>query len=146
MKKIIIFVYFALTAVLVFADGISNNAKLSVPEITPEAIIVPIEVEYLIPLNMYQSYNSDFFYFTVEGIEGIVQDEITYPEGDLKDGMAVYFGKTVLSSNIRFPADLLPGAYILHIHAGYQLCDITGMCYFPVEKEIIMEIEFNSQL
>ncbi len=145
MKKIILFVWLILAVVSIFADEMSISAKLSVLEITSEAIIVPLEVEYLFPLNMYQSYNQDFFYFTVEGIEGLVQNVITYPEGEIKDGITVYFGKTVLSCTIHLPADLPTGSYELHIIAGYQLCDIDGMCYFPEEEEILMEIELNSR-
>ena len=141
MKTIILFVFLILTAVSVFAEEISISAKLSTPEITLEEITVPIELEYKFPLDMYQSYNKDFFYFTVEGIEGLVQDSITYPEGELKNGITEYFGKTVLSSVLHLPANSPSGSYTLSIIAAYQLCSVNGMCYFPEEERIVVEFE-----
>ena len=146
MKRIFLFSYLALLTVLAFTDEMVISVKLSTQEITKETQIVPIEVEFLIPQDMYQSYNRDFFYFTVEGIEGMTQDEIKYPEGELKDDTTLYFGRTILSGNIQLPADLPRGPFILQINVAYQLCDINGMCYFPEEEEILMEIELCSEM
>lgn len=146
MNRKFIYICLILLTVSAFADEVSISVRLSNQKVTAETLIVSMEVEYIIPPNMYQSYNQDFFYFTVEGIEVMIQDVIKYPEGQLKDGTIVYFGKTILSNDIQFPVDLPPGSYILQINAGYQLCDLNGMCFFPEEEKILLEIEFYREI
>ena len=145
MKKIILIICFALTTVFVYTEEVDISAIFVVPENITEEENVLLEVEYIFPEGMYQSYNKDLFYFSVKGIEGIILDEIIYPKGEFKDGGTIYFGETILSCIVHLPEDIQSGVYNLSIIAAYQLCNVNGMCYFPKEEEIKLELILNNK-
>lgn len=95
-----------------------------------------LEVAYEIPRGFYQSLQEDFFFIRADGPTGIELGDTTYPPGQVKDGVVQYHGRTVLTAEVRFEESFIPGDHVLKIVAGYQLCDETGTCLFPVETAI----------
>lgn len=85
-------------------------------------------VNYTFPEGFHQSFQPEFFHFSVSTPDQVFLGEILYPKG------SDFYGKTQLSAvlNNYDPLEVEE----LSIKATYQLCNEEGMCLFPQSTEI----------
>lgn len=99
-----------------------------------------IMVTYNIPEGYHQTLQQDYFYIDVESYPGLKFSDTIYPEGHLDtDGNTEYKGNTTLVKKFTVTDGFEPGQ--ITIYAGYQLCEDSGACLFPQEKEITLTID-----
>lgn len=93
-----------------------------------------IEVTYMIPEGLHQTYQEEQIYFTVEPIEGLITDELIYPEGEKDNlGLINYFDSVTLKLPYTLTHEIEEEG--LQVTANWQLCNEAGMCLFPEKTD-----------
>lgn len=101
-----------------------------------------ISVTYVFPEGYHQTLQEDFFYFEVQDISGIEYGDIEYPEGKMgSDDQVHFYGETKLVRSFETDPSLRHGIYTLHVNAGYQMCEDSGTCLMPQEREVLVTLE-----
>ena len=138
MKKILI-----LTSIFIFSVVTGVFAQVQVPpaEITAEVITgggdnALVRVSYIFPDGYHQSFQKDFFSFSIESPAGATLGEISYPAPADAGESFDFYGKTILEAEITG----YDGSEDLVIRARWQLCDEDGTCYFPASAAVTAEI------
>ncbi|MBN2018333.1 MAG: thioredoxin family protein [Candidatus Cloacimonetes bacterium] len=139
MKVIAALVLLMISMQILYAQG--NVATISVQqsEISPGDKGV-ISVTFTIPEGMHQSLQEDYFYIEPEEVDGIEFLPVQYPDGIVHEGSTDYYDSVTLTMEFIVSEDTVIGEKSLTIYAGYQFCDDAGMCHFPEEEELVMEL------
>jgi len=129
--------------ILLFSTVVFNlPAQSEVPpaEVRAELIkgetedIYVLRVIYNFPEGYHQSFQKDFFFFSIVSPDTAEIGEISYPAAPSAGEEFDFYGETVLETELR---NFNPGKTPeLEIKAGWQLCDEDGTCFFP-QSEII---------
>jgi len=139
-KSVIVFLLLLLSSQIAFAQVAVVKGIIEPSEISPGGNGV-IKVTYAIPDDMHQTLQEDYFYLEPEEVDGIIFDKVIYPEGKKEHGIIIYYGLTTLELPFSVEESALAGNVVIKVYAGYQLCDETGMCFFPEEEEL--ELSFT---
>jgi len=99
-----------------------------------------IMVTYAIPDDMHQTLQEDYFYLEAEDVDGIIFEEVIYPEGKEEHGLINFYGATTLTLPFTVEESAAGGEIPIKIYAGYQFCDNAGMCLFPEEEELVLTL------
>ena len=127
-------------------------AKLSADPVTSVALTPPvfesyeegkILVTYTFPEGMHQNLNEEVFFFSVEGPHWLDLGEITYPSGSLTTDTE-YYGSVTISAAFTIPEEVKAGTWTLQVTSRYQLCDSEGVCFFPEQEEMIIDLVVGS--
>jgi thiol:disulfide interchange protein DsbD len=125
---------------------------LSADPVTSVAITPPIFesyeegeilVTYTFPEGMHQNLNKEVFFFSVEGPYWLDLEEIAYPSGSLATDIE-YYGSVTISASFTIPEEVKAGTWTLKVTSRYQLCDSEGVCFFPEQEEMIIDLVVGS--
>lgn len=101
---------------------------------------VLIEVAYRFPDGYHQIKQKEFFTFSLPPSAPAALETIRYPEGKREEGEINYYGRTVLTGELRVKEGVSPGTYRIPLTVSYQLCEDGGACLFPQDEEHVVEL------
>lgn len=90
---------------------------------------------FTIPDGMYMALQEQFFFVDISAPDWLTLGEISYPEGEEKNGLIIYKGKVTISRPVTLSEFADPGEYDLSVRTGYQFCNEAGVCFIPQEVE-----------
>jgi thiol:disulfide interchange protein DsbD len=99
-----------------------------------------VSLLYRFPEGTHQVSASDFFTVSIESADGFRIEDIRYPAPVLVHESEAYRGDTVVTVEVAVPLDIAEGRYAVSLRAGYQLCEDSGVCYFPGSEIVSVEL------
>lgn len=139
IKRHLLLLLLILTVSCVFAE---TNAEEGV-EVTIEGNNIISKVS--MPNDMHAYKQEDYLYIDSEAIEGIELGETIYPKGHVNaDGIVEYKKEVVIKRPIKILPTFTAKETEMKIYAGYQLCDETGVCHFPIEEEFAFTLTIDN--
>jgi len=103
-----------------------------------------IEASFVIPEDMHQTVQEDYFYLDVDPIEGITFEETIYPtEEPDKDGYVNLHGTVKLTKKFTIADGIDISKINVKIYTGFQLC-FDSYCEPPVDSEF--ELPLSSKI
>lgn len=117
--------------ILASATGINPGGRLD------------LAVVYRVPENYHITARQiGLFFVKFDSVSGLAFGEPRYPAGKIWEGDEVYSGDVVVKVTVTAATTLEAGSRTIKALAGYQVCAETGsqQCFFPVEKELTLDI------
>lgn len=127
---------FSTTAIGLFAQA-PPPAEVSAEIINRKDSGTIIRVIYNFPEGYHQTFQKEFFKFSVISPKTASIGEISYPAAE--DADIDFYGENVLESELYNynPETDTP----LQVKAGWQLCDEAGTCFFPQSEIVEAELK-----
>lgn len=97
-----------------------------------------ISVTFNIPDGQHETLQKDYFYIEPDSISGASFEETIYPEGVKEGDLINYHHKVTLTRKFHLTDKNIKS---LKVFAGYQFCKDSGMCFFPEEVELNLNID-----
>ena len=135
--NLLVLVVMLVISQLLLADGMEPEAlkKDEVKIVTLSVENGILQAHYMIPEDMHQTLQEDYFYLDVEHGDGVVFEETVYPEGHVDEDGYINFEKEVtLIKSFKLLDNAKPEDVEITVYAGYQYCYET-YCEPPVEVE-----------
>lgn len=96
-------------------------------------------VNVIFPKEFHQTYNPDFFNFEVVDSKDTEWGELIYDEGIEEDGFIQFYDRTTLKRSFHYTGNSSEISW--NINVKYQLCDESGICLLPQNKDLSINIE-----
>lgn len=131
MKRLLMIILLAaLFPSLIWAE---NVVSVSVRQ---NEIIVTVNI----PPDMHQTYQEDMFYVDMDPVPGVEFDAVIFPAGKQEEDLINYYGTVELRLPYRIVEDIHADSIRVQLFVGYQFCDEDGVCFFPEEEIIILNL------
>lgn len=122
-------------------------AILAVPMLLQAANNVSARVEnseivttLQIPPNMHQTYQEGMLYLEFEPVDGVTFSPLILPEGKEEDGLINYYNSVELRLPFQIDRSVQADSIRVQLYLGYQFCNEEGVCFFPEEETIIVQL------
>jgi len=123
----------------------AGEQKKAEVKVTAQIVGNEIVATYQIPDGMHITLQKDYLYVDADSVDWLKLEPTIYPKGTKDaDGDIVYHGQIKLTRQFTLLKKYAEPKS-LKIFAGFQVCQDSGTCMFPEEKEFTLNINYDKK-